>query len=81
MKKIEITKPNSSTIDWQKPQYVVSKIFPNVIVAVQGEIGPSTFSGFAFPCPEFRSGKYTDSWVKRDFELFNGSAILNIENE
>lgn len=57
MKKVELPKTEQPEIDWNKPQWVQSKSYPDVIVLTTGEHTEYIFKGTVLPCKNHPDGR------------------------
>lgn len=65
MKAEILNNQEEQTIDWSKPQWVVSDEF---IVFTSGEHTENTFTGTCLPCKSYPKGNKSEDWGKEYFK-------------
>lgn len=80
MKKVINDYPVPLSIDWHKPQWLISNINPDVIALSTGRHSLEYFTGTILPCERYPNGSYSNDWRKDKFELLTKDIPFIISN-
>ncbi len=79
MKKLVIPEqPKTPEINWNKPQWVISKF--NDIVLTTGRHDGDDFTGTCLPNQKYPNGDYATNWSKRVFKPLTFDIPFTISN-
>lgn len=67
-------------IDWNKPQWLMHKDDPLLIMLTTGVYSKSQFCGTVLPCETYPCGEYNDDWDKVEFKPIDSPLVIEISN-
>jgi len=79
--KSEETTKIKPEINWDNPQWVVSKMDKNIIALTTGVHEEEIFQGVIMPCECYPSGFISKTLYKSKFEQLIGTVMFPISNE
>lgn len=81
MKPIKIVnKIEEKEINWDIPQWVISKVGPTQIILTSENHNGITFQGTLLPTKEYPYGRFMKNYLKSEFKPLEGSLTITIEN-